>query len=134
MEGPEHMENWQLTVVILVSVSVGALIPLLILVAIAFHRAGKEIGEIGARLRRTLTQVDNIAERVEVLCQGFEGGETKIADLMRSVGHLANGLEQNMKAINVITAVTASLGAGIAAFVKTSAKSPDSEEQAQTTV
>lgn len=125
------MENWQLTVVILVSVLVGALIPLLIMVAAAVHRAGKEIAEIGVRLRGTLTQVESIAERVDVLSRGFEGGETKIADLLTSVGHLAKSLEQNMKAVNVIAAVAASVGAGIGAFVKTSQKPADPEARTQ---
>ena len=114
------MENWQLTVVILASVSVGALIPLLIMLAIAVHRAGREIAEIGTQLRRTLTQVEVIAERVEVLSRGFEGGETRISDLLTSVGKLTSGLERNMKAVNVIAAVSASVAAAIAAFLKAS--------------
>ena len=125
------MENWQVAVVILVSVLLGALIPLLVLMATAIHRAGKEIAEIGARLRGTLTQVESIAERVDVLSRGFEGGETKIADLLTSVGHLAKSLEQNMKAVNVVAAVTASVAAGIGAFVKTSQKPPVPDAQAQ---
>jgi uncharacterized protein YoxC len=125
------MENWQLTVVILGSVAVGALIPLLIVLTTAIHRVGREIGEVGAQLRRTLTQVESIAQRVEVLSRGLEGGETKVAELLTSVGHLANGLEQNMEAVNVIAAVGASLGAGLAAFAKTSQRPSEPEEPTQ---
>jgi len=113
------MENWQLTLVILASVFVGALIPLLIMIAIAFHRAGREIAEIGARLTRTLTQFETISDRVEMLSRGFKGGETNIADLLTSVGDLARGLERNMKIINIFSAIMASIGPAIAAFVKT---------------
>ena len=113
------MENWQLTLVILTSVFVGALIPLLIMIAIAFYRAGREIAEIGARLTRTLTHVETISDRVEMLSRGFKGGETNIADLLTSVGNLARGLEQNMKIINIFSAIMASVGPAIAAYVKT---------------
>jgi len=113
------MENWQLTLVILASVFVGALIPLFIMIAIAFYRAGREIAEIGARLKRTLTQVEIISDRVEILSRGFKGGETNIADLLASVGHLAHGLERNTKIINIVSTIMASVGTAIAAFVKT---------------
>jgi len=113
------MENWQLTLVILASVFVGALIPLFIMIAIAFYRAGREMAEIGARLTRTLTQVETVSDRVEVLSRGFKGGETNIADLLTSVGDLARGLERNMKIINIFSAIMASVGPAIAAYVKT---------------
>jgi hypothetical protein len=113
------MENWQLTLVILASVLVGALIPLLVMVAIASYRAGREIAEIGARLKRTLTQVEIISDRVEILSRGFKGGETDIADLLTSVGHVARGLEQNMKFINIFSTIMASVGTAISAWVKT---------------
>ena len=113
------MENWQLTLVILGSVFLGGLIPLLIMTAIAFYRAGRAIAEVGARLAPTLTQVETISDRVEVLSRGFKGGETDIADLLKSVGDLARGLEQNMKIINVISTILASVGPAAAAYIKT---------------
>ena len=116
------MENWQLTLVILASVFVGALIPLLVMGAITLYRAGRAIGEIGGQLKRTLVQVEVISERVEVLTRGFKGGEASIADLLTSVGHLANGLESNMKTINTISTIIASIGTAIAAMM--SARSP----------
>ena len=119
------MENWQLTLVILVSVFIGALIPLFIMVAIAFYRAGRAIAEIGAQLKRTLTQFEIISDRVEVLSRGFKGGEANIADLLNSVGHLARGLERNMKIINMVSAIIASVGTAIAAFVTTKSAKPD---------
>ena len=77
---------------------VGALIPLLIKMAIAFHRAAQEITEIGAQLRRTLDRIELIADRVELM---------------------SRGLERNMKIVDVISTVLASAGAAVAAFVKT---------------
>jgi len=119
------MENWQLTIIILASVCVGALIPLFIMIAIAFYRAGREIAEIGARLTRTLTQVEIVSDRFEVLSRGFKGGETDIADLLTSVGRVARALEQNMKFINIFSTIMASVGTAVSAFVKT--RSPAEE-------
>jgi len=113
------MDNGQLTLVILASVFVGALIPLFIMIAIAFYRAGRKMAEIGARLTRILTQFETISDRVEMLSRGFKGGETNIADLLTSVGHLAHGLERNMKIINIFSTIMVSVGTAIAAFVKT---------------
>ena len=113
------MENWQLALVILAAVFVGALIPLLIMIAIAFYRAGRAIAEIGARMTRTLTQVETISGRVETLSRGLKGGENDLADLLKSVGDLARGVERNMKIINVISTIMASVGPAVAAFVKT---------------
>jgi hypothetical protein len=113
------MENWQLTLVILGSVLVGALIPLLVRMGVTFSHASKEIADIGAQLKRTLNHVEIISDRVEVLSGGLKGGETNIADLLKSVGHIANGLERNMKTVNVLSTIMAALGTGVGAFVKT---------------
>jgi hypothetical protein len=113
------VENWQLTWVILASVFVGALIPLLVMITIAFYRAGREIAEIGAQMKRTLTRVETISDRVEILSRGFKGGEKDIADLLTSVGHVARGLEQNIKFINISSTIMASVATAVSAFVKT---------------
>jgi|WetSurMetagenome_2_1015567.scaffolds.fasta_scaffold941436_1 hypothetical protein len=112
------MENWQLTLVILASLFVGALLPVLVMGAVALYRAGSAIAQIGARLERTLTQVEVVSDRVEMLTRGLKGGEANIADLLTSVGHLARSLEHNMKTINVVSAVIASIGTAIAAWVR----------------
>ena len=112
------MENWQLTLIILASVVVGALIPLLVKLGITIHRAGKEIAEIGAQMKRTMVHVEVISERVEVLSSGFKGGETDIADLLKTVGHIAQGLEKNMKTVNMLSAIVTTVGTAIGAFVK----------------
>ena len=122
------MENWQLTLVILASVLVGALIPMLLIITAAFYRVGKEIAEIGARLTRTLAKVETISDRVEMLSRGFKGGETDIASLLSSVGELSRGLERNMKIINIFSAIMASVGPVIAAFVNTRLQ-PDEKEK-----
>lgn len=122
------MENWQLTLVILASVFVGALIPMLIILASAVYRAGREVGEIGAQLRRTLTKVETISGRVEVLSRGFVGGEKNIADLLDSVGALSRSLERNMKIINVLSTIMTSAGSAAAAYMQTKLTQQDTPD------
>ena len=111
------MENWQLTLIILASVLVGAMLPLLIMLASAAYRVGREVAEIGARLKRTLTQVEVISDRVEVLSRGLKGGEQTIAEVLAAVSHLASGLEHNLKTINLVSTIVASVGTAVATFV-----------------
>ncbi|OGQ81015.1 MAG: hypothetical protein A2289_14330 [Deltaproteobacteria bacterium RIFOXYA12_FULL_58_15] len=113
------MENWQLTLVILTSVFVGALIPLFIMAAVALYRASRAITEISSHLKGTLTQVEVISDRVEVLTRGLKGGEADIADLLSSVGQIARSLEHNMKIVNVVSTIIASIGTAIAAHMGT---------------
>ncbi len=112
------MENWQLILVILASVLVGVSIPLIIMMTIAFYRLGREIAEIGARLRRTLTKCEIISERVEIVSRGLKGGENNIADLLATAGNLAHGIDRNMRVINIFSTISTSIGMAIAAFVK----------------
>ena len=121
------MENWQLAVVILASVIVGGLIPVIIMVALAHYRAAREIAETGAHLRRSLAKLDVISDRAEVLSRGFKGGEEKIADLLTSVGHLADGIERNMNAINAVSTIVGSLGTAVAAYFNSRSQAGDGE-------
>jgi hypothetical protein len=113
------MENWQLTLLILGSVFVGALIPIFVMIAIAVYRGSKEISNIGAQLARTMTHVETISDRIETLSLGLKGGETNVADVLTSVGAVARGLERNMKIINIVSAILTSVEPAIAAFIKT---------------
>lgn len=112
------MESWQLTLVILASVFVGAVIPILMLTAVALHRTGRTIAAVGQQLTGTLAQLAIISNRVEALSRGLEGGDTILADLMKSVGKLARGLERNMQIVNIASAVVASVGPTVAAYFK----------------
>lgn len=111
------MENWKLAVIILVAILVGALIPIFIALARVLFRAAREITEIGKQLKPTLDQLQIISGRVETLSRGFEGGEQNIADLLAVVGELAQGVHRSMKIFNISSAVAASVGPAVSAFV-----------------
>lgn len=120
------MQTWQLTLIILAAVVAGAAIPLLFLLASAVLRAGREITALGAQLGHTLTQVDLISVRVEKFSRGLEGGETSVAEMLTAVGALSRSLDRNMKIINVLSTILASVGTAAAAYVQTRASAaPD---------
>lgn len=128
------MENWQLPILILAAILVGALIPVLIIGALAIHRAGVAISDIGIQIKRTLTQIEIISDRVEVLSRGLQGGEKNVAELIAAVGSVAQGLERNMKIINITSTIIASVGSVVAAYAQnrfsenpTKAQCPTSE-------
>ncbi|PJB37380.1 MAG: hypothetical protein CO108_21330 [Deltaproteobacteria bacterium CG_4_9_14_3_um_filter_63_12] len=118
------MENWQLAAVILLAVLVGAAIPAFLALAVAFYRAAREISELGRQLRPTLEQIHLISERVETLSRGLAGGEKTVADFLSSVSDLQGGLDRNMKIFNISSAIIASAGPAITAFIHTM-RAPD---------
>ena len=121
------MENWQVVLVVLASVLVGALIPLSVMLSVVLFRAAREIAVIGKQIEPTLAKVQAISERVEKLSRGLEGGDKNIADLLTVVGELSRGLERNMKMINVASTVLAAAVPAVAAFVQTM-RAPDHAE------
>lgn len=91
------MENWQLTLIILSSVFMGALIPVLIMAAIALFKVIRQIVEIGPSVKRTLAHIETISDRVEIL---------------------SNNLDRNMKIINILSLVASSIGPVVSAISK----------------
>jgi hypothetical protein len=112
------METWQVVLVVLASVLVGALMPALLMLSMALFRAARRIESLGDQLAPTLAKVEVIATRVETLSRGLEGGEKNIADLLSVIGELAHGVERNLRMINAASAVLAAAAPAVAAFVQ----------------
>ena len=112
------MENWQIALVVLASVLVGALIPAFVMLSIVLFRAAREVASIGKLLAPTLVKVQTISDRVEVLSRGLEGGDRNVADLLAVTGELARSMERNMKVINVASTILAAAAPAVAAFIQ----------------
>ncbi len=111
------MENWQLTLVILSAVFVGAMIPMLIMGAVAVYRAGRAVAELSGQAAGLLTKVESVSDRVEVLTRGLDGDEANVADLVAAVGRIVRGLERNMKLVDIVSTTLAAIGAAVAAYL-----------------
>jgi hypothetical protein len=123
------MEHWQLAVILLAAVLVGALIPACIALAMGLSKAGKEITELGKQLKPTLGQLQLISARVERLSRGFDGGEKNIAEMLGTVGDLSHVVQRNMKLFHLSSTVVAAMGPAIAAFIATMTQPAEAEEQ-----
>jgi hypothetical protein len=121
------MASWQLVLVILTAVLVGAVIPVALGLSIVLYRAAREITALGKRLTPALEQTRTVLDRVEMLSRGLKGGEKDVADLLGAIGVLSRGLERNAKIFDISSAVLAAVGPAVAAFVTTMGKSNDSE-------
>lgn len=118
------METLQLVIVVLASVVVGALIPIIVMLCVALHRAGREITATSRLLAPTLVNLRAISERVEALSRGLEGGEKRVAELMSALGERAQGMERNMQLVQVATTVIAAAVPAIGAFIE-AMRAPD---------
>ena len=113
------METWQLAVVILCAVLVGALLPALVALTAALRRVTDQAVRLAQAAEPTLQHAARIAERTERLSRGLEGGEKNVAALLAAMGELARSMERNAKVLNVASALAIALGPAAAAFVKT---------------
>jgi len=112
------MENWQVVLIVLASVLVGALIPSLVMFTTVLYRAAREVTSIGTLIEPTLLKVQVISDRVEALSEGLEGGESSVAKLLSVIGELSRGLERNLKVINVASTVIAAAAPAVVAFIQ----------------
>ncbi len=127
------MENWQLALVILSAVLVGAMIPVLFMGAVALHRVGRAVAEIGGQATRVLTKVESVSDRVEVLTRGLDDGEANVADLVAAVGRIVRSLERNLKLVDIVSTILAAIGSAVAAYLNTRSAAAQSG-QAETEV
>jgi uncharacterized protein YoxC len=117
------MDNWELTSMILAAVLVGALVPACVAVALAVLGASKEFTALCRQLRPTVDEVQLITQRVEKMSRGLNGGEKKLADLLTTVGEVTEGVHRSMRLLHIASAVAASVGPAVAAFIKTMSQS-----------
>ena len=76
------------------------------------------LAEAGRSLSRTLVHVELVSARVEVLSRGLEGGDARVAEILASVAHLAQGVERNLGTMNMQSTVVTSIGAVVAAGIR----------------
>ena len=110
------MENWQLALVILSALLVGALIPMLLQLRSSLHRIEVDFHATAGRLAPALEDVRVTAHRLRLVADGLEGREGDVGQLAQSAGDLARTLDRLRHTTQVATAVAAAVAAGIRAF------------------
>jgi hypothetical protein len=112
------METWELTIVVLASVLVGALLPVLFLLTATLAAVRRRIAENATRFDVTLERFHVVSGRLESASRGLEGSEAEVARLVQVSGSLADRLAQAEKAVKVATALGNAIGPAVAAFVQ----------------
>lgn len=121
------MENWQLALVTLSALLVGALIPMLLQLRSSLHRIELDLHATAGRLAPALEDVRAITHRLRLVADGLEGRERDVGELVQSAGDLARTLERLRHTTQVATAVATAVAAGIQAFRATRTATADDE-------
>jgi uncharacterized protein YoxC len=111
------MANWQLTLIILASILVGALIPLLVSVVFTLQAVRRQLESTGQRLDATLDQAQETLARVNRLSRGLDGGERQLEGLKNMVGDLTETLGKVNGLVKMGLAVGAAVGPALAALM-----------------
>lgn len=112
------METWELTIVVLASVLVGALLPVLFMLTALLATMRRRVAENATRFDETLERFHATAGRLESASRGLEGSETEVAKLVQASGSLADRLAQAEKAVKIATALGSTVGPAVAAFIE----------------
>ena len=131
------MEGWQLTLIILCSILVGALIPLLITIMSTISTVKKQIESTGKRVDLALDEAQKTISRVARLSSGLEGGEKQLAEIKDAIGDLTEHLNKVNSGIKMAATVGAAAGPVAATFMSSFVEQmgkkdlPDSSEEAK---
>ena len=112
------MEIWQLIIMVLVSVLVGALLPLFLMLTATLAAVRQRITENGTRFDDTMNRIHAVSERLEMASRGLEGSEDDIARFVQAVGSLTDRLTQAEKSVKMAASIGSAVGPAIAAFVE----------------
>ncbi|MDX9720180.1 MAG: hypothetical protein RBU37_05505 [Myxococcota bacterium] len=111
------MESWQVTLLILFSMLLGALIPIMVMIFLTLFRTYKRIAQFTEQMQPTVKQLQLVAERAELLSRGLEGSEAKLAQILDTTSKLAERVERNMSLIGIASSVAAVVGPAVSAFM-----------------
>jgi uncharacterized protein YoxC len=142
------MEAWQLGLVIVIAILVGALLPLIFLLTLTVNNLRKQIGSTGNRLDDAIDEIkhgvadirlgvgelrESIA-RLNTFSKGLEGGEEAIQTTLKAVGELGQtiqGINDSAKNYSRIIALAGPLLSGfISSFRQQFSEKPESETDA----
>lgn len=88
------MEGWQVAVIVLVSILVGALVPAVVLFFITLRTLKTQIESTGQRLDDTLDQLRKTIERVDRMSSNLEGSEQKMAHIVGEIDGFLHSVER----------------------------------------
>ena len=112
------MATWQILVVILLAVLVGALVPVLVQLRRTLQSAEKVLSTTGPRLDRTLDEVNEAAVRINRLGVRLEKDAEGLGVFTDAVAGLGRSLKQAQDSLRVVAAVGTAVGPAVAAGLR----------------
>ena len=112
------MQSWQVVVVALVAVLVGATVPVLLQLRSTLKQMERRMRFTGRKLDRTLDDFRVAVGQVNRLGAGLEGGEQKFSDLVDALSSFAQTLNRLRGTVAVASAAGAALGPALTAFLQ----------------
>lgn len=112
------MQSWPIVLVVLVAVLVGSFIPVLLQLHRTLRQLERRLRTTGRRVDRTLDEAQAVAQRVNRLIAGLDGGEKQLTGLLTSAGQLAHALDRVRSTVHVASAVGAAIAPAVVAMVR----------------
>lgn len=110
------MTNWQLAIVVLLALLVGAFFPVLLQVRSTLRALERQL--VSKRLEETLSDLHVAARGFRVLGQQLEAGERQVADVLQAVQELGQTVRGVRESVKVVSALGAALGPAVAAAIR----------------
>ena len=122
---------WQLVLLILMAILVGAIVPVLVQMRRTLKSAEVFIDDAGPRLRRTLDGVDQVTGRLNRIGDGAERSVSRLTPMIEALTTAADTVTRARGRFRSLWAVGAALGPALAAGAR-ALFSPGGEEAAVT--
>jgi ABC-type transporter Mla subunit MlaD len=110
------MENWQLILVTVGALLVGALIPVLLQLRSTLRGIEVDLHETSGGLAPVLEDLRATTHRLRLVADGLEGRERDVGEAVHSAADLGRTLDRMRHTTQIATAVAAAVAAGIRAF------------------
>lgn len=131
------MENWQLALIILVAVFVGACIPALVQLLLTLRTANslmrdgeRAVRETGRNFQQAMREVTLLAHNVNRASSTVELGAEQVKSLFEAVGSLTEWVLTLRKVLSVFSAVGATLAPAVGEAIRAAHENSEAEVEA----
>jgi predicted Holliday junction resolvase-like endonuclease len=109
--------SWQLALLLLLALAVGALLPILFMLASAVRELRRRIRDSGPKIEQVLERALAVSERLERNTRGLEEKEQAVSEMLTAGRELAQSIEGVKRSLRIAQAVGNSVGPAVATFV-----------------
>ena len=112
------MQSWQMVVLVLLAVLVGAALPALLQLWVTLRTARSVLDTGGHRLDRALAEVTGTASRIGHVADELDGSVKRVEIFLTATSNLAGSLQVLSDRIRVASAIGAAVGPAVAAVLR----------------